>query len=122
MKFRGIHFIFSLIFGTMIVAGNLLPVKAAQTIYFIAGPVRVSLNISSLEAFATDGTVDRRLADYLRIAGATEEEKAGFREVLLKRVEIEPTLLSRLLRTEMGEDLLSRWGRHITIQGGRNGK
>jgi predicted dienelactone hydrolase len=100
----------------------MLPVTAAQTIYFIAGPIRLSLAISSLEAFAADGIVDRRLKDYLRIAGASEGEKAQFRDVLRKRADIDPILLSRLLRTEMGEDLLSRWGKHITIQGGRNGK
>ncbi len=116
------HFLFSLILGTLTAVGTLLPAQAGEKIKFIAGPLRFSLRISSLEAFAADGTVDRGLADYLRIDGATEEEKAQFREILLKRAEIDPVLLSRLLRTEMGEDLLSRWGEHIAIQGGRNGK
>ncbi len=103
--------------------GSLVPAQAAQTINFITpSPLKLSLNISSLEAFAADGTVDRSLADYMRFAGASEEEKAQFRELLLKRAEIDPILFSRLLRTEMGEDLLSRWGQHIAIQGGRNGK
>ena len=122
MKLGVAHFLFSLILGTLTVVGTLLPAQAGEKIKFIAGPLRFSLRISSLEAFAADGTVDRGLADYLRITGATEEEKAQFREILLKRTEIDPVLLSRLLRTEMGEDLLSRWGEHIAIQGGRNGK
>ena len=107
----------------MTTLGTLLPAQGAERINFITGtPLQLSLRISSLEAFAADGTIDRGLADYMRITGATEEEQAQFRQILLKRKEIDPVLLSRLLRTEMGEDLLSRWGQHIAIQGGRNGK
>ena len=118
------NFLFSLILGTLSALVTLLPAQGAERINFIitGSPLKLSLRISSLEAFASDGTVDRGLADYMRITGASEEEKAQFRKILLKRTEIDPVLLSRLLRTEMGEDLLSRWGQHIAIQGGRNGK
>ncbi len=122
MRLGVAYFLGSLILGTLTALGTPLPAQAAEKINFIFGSLRFSLRISSLEAFADDGTVDRRLADYLRITGASEEEKSQFQEILLKRAEIDPVLLSRLLRTEMGEDLLSRWGEHIAIQGGRNGK
>ncbi len=122
MKFGVTPFLGSLILGTLTTVANILPAQAAAKINFIAGPLKLSLPISSLEAFAADGTVDRKLADYLRITGANEQEKAQFRKILLKRAEIDPFLLSQLLRTEIGEALLSRWGEHIAIEGGRNGK
>lgn len=113
----------SSIVGTLAALGSFVPAQAAQTINFItSSPLKFSLSISSLETFAADGTIDRSLADYMRFAGANEEEKERFREILLRRAEINPIVLSRLLRTEMGEDMLSRWGQHIAIQGGRNGK
>ncbi|MDJ0900636.1 MAG: alpha/beta hydrolase [Xenococcus sp. MO_188.B8] len=123
MKFRTKCSLISLIIGTLTSVGSFVPAQAAQTINFLTpSPLKFSLSISSLETFAADGTVDRSLADYMRFAGANEEDKERFREILLKRAEIDPILFSRLLRTEMGEDLLSRWGQHIAIQGGRNGK
>ena len=122
MNSRVTSFLFSLILATLTTAGIFQSASAAEKIKFIVGPLRLSLNISSLELFATNGTVDRRLADYFRFAGSTESEKNEFREILLKPIAIDPVLLSRLLRTDMGEDLLSRWGEYITIQGGRNGK
>ena len=124
MRLGVAHFLFSLILGMLTAVGTILPAQGAERINFIitGSPLKLSLRISSLEAFAADGTIDRGLADYMRITGASEAEKAQFRKILLKRTEIDPVLLSRLLRTEMGEDLLSRWGQHIAIQGGRNGK
>ena len=122
MKSRVTSVLFSLILAALTTAGIFQSASAAEKIKFIVGPLRLSLNISSLESFAANGTVDRRLADYFRFAGSTEAEKNEFREILLKPIAIDPVLLSRLLRTDMGEDLLSRWGEYITIQGGRNGK
>lgn len=123
MKFRTKCRLISLIIGTLTSLGSFVPAQAAQTINFITpSPLKFSLSISSLETFAADGIVDRSLADYMRFAGANEEEKERFREILLRRAEIDPIVLSRLLRTDMGEDMLSRWGQHIAVQGGRNGK
>lgn len=122
MKVKNTSFFLSLIGSILITVGTHLSTTAAEKINFIIGPLRLSLNISSLETFADEGTIDRRLADYFRMAGVGETEKIQFREVLRKTVDIDPILFSRLLRTEMGEDMLTRWGEHINIQGGRNGK
>ena len=122
MKSRVTPFFISLTLAILTTVATALSASAAEQIKFIVGPLRLSLSISSLETFATDGTIERRLADYFRFAGSSEAEKEKFREILLKTVDIDPVLLSRLLRTEMGEDLLSRWGEYISIQGGRNGK
>ena len=122
MKREMTQLLFQFMIGTLAVMGSLLPVQAAEKIEFVAGPLRLPLRISSLEVFATDGTVDRELATYLRFVGASEQRKAQFREILLQRADIDPIVLSRLFRTEIGKDLLSRWGQHIAIQGGGNGK
>ncbi|BAU65333.1 hypothetical protein STA3757_27150 [Stanieria sp. NIES-3757] len=79
-----------------------------------------SLRVESLETFAKDGTINKNLKFYLR--GTTPEQEAKFREALLKRIYIEPILLSRFFNTEIGEDILTRFGKGITILGGRNGK
>ena len=122
MKFKNTSFFLSLIGSILVIVGTHGPTITAEKINFIVGPLRLSLNISSLENFADEGTIDRRLADYFRMAGVGEAEQIRFREVLSKKLEIDPVLFSRLLRTKMGEDLLTRWGEHINIQGGRNGK
>ncbi|MDJ0580768.1 alpha/beta hydrolase [Crocosphaera sp.] len=122
MKFKNTSFFLSLIGSILVIVGTHGPTITAEKINFIVGPLRLSLNISSLENFADEGTIDRRLADYFRMAGVGEAEQIRFREVLSKKLEIDPVLFSRLLRTEMGEDMLTRWGEHINIQGGRNGK
>ncbi len=122
MKFKNTSFFLSLIGSILVIVGTHWPTIAAEKINFIVGPLRLSLNISSLETFADEGIIDRRLADYFRMTGVGQAEQIQFREVLSKKVEIDPVLFSRLLRTKMGEELLTRWGEHINIQGGRNGK
>ncbi|MDJ0574657.1 MAG: alpha/beta hydrolase, partial [Xenococcaceae cyanobacterium MO_234.B1] len=74
MRLEAAHFLFSLILGTLTAVGTLLPAQGAERINFIitGSPLKFSLRISSLEAFAADGTVDRGLADYMRITGASE--------------------------------------------------
>lgn len=99
-----------------------LPLKAAETIYFIYPPLRLSLRVSSLETFAKDGTVNKNLEFYLGLPGLSEEEITAFREALNKRAEVDPVLLSRLFNTEIGEEILTFFGQVTNVQGGRNGK
>ncbi len=98
------------------------PLHAAEEIYFVYDSIEESLKVSSLETFAKDGTIDENLAFYLNIAGVNEAEKALFRKVLTQKIDVEPVVLSRLLKTDEGELLLEFFGRIINIQGGRNGK
>ena len=116
------RWLFSVTFGIITSVAAAMPVEAAKTIYFVYTPLSLSLRVSSLEAFAEDGTVNKNLAFYMNLAGVTDEEKAIFREALLKRVEVDPVLLSRLLNTDEGKRILSYFGRVTNIQGGRNGK
>ena len=99
-----------------------LPVKAAERIHFIYGPINLSLGIDSLGLFAEEGTVNGELDYYLGIAGANEEQKAEFRKALIKREEIDPVQLWRFLNTPTGEQILERMGTLASIRGGRNGK
>ena len=112
----------SLTLGIVTVVATAMPIKAAEKIYFIYPPVSQSLRISSLEAFAEDGTINKDLSFYLNLAGVDDQEKAKFREVLLKRAELDPIIVSRFFKTEIGEDILERIGSIINIQGGSNGK
>ena len=98
------------------------PLHAAEKIYFVYEPIEESLKVSSLEAFAQDGTIDKNLAFYLELAGVNERKKALFRKVLTKKINVDPVVLSRLLKTDEGERLLEFFGQIINIQGGRNGK
>lgn len=98
------------------------PVKAAEEIYFIYSPIEESLKVSSLEKFVKDGTIDENLAFYMDIAKANEQEKAIFRKLLTQKIDIDPVVLSRLLKTDEGERLLTFFGDLINIKGGSSGK
>ncbi|ACK71641.1 protein of unknown function DUF1400 [Gloeothece citriformis PCC 7424] len=110
----------SVILGVMgaVVTGN--PVKAAENIFLTYGPFKLTLRVESLELFAEENRVNQNLAFYFR--RTTEEQQAEFREALTKRADIDPVLLSRFFNTEIGEDILTRFGNYITIERDGNGK
>ena len=108
--------------GVITVAATMMPVKAAEKIYFIYTPINESLRIDSLDLFAREGKVNKQLGFYFNIGGVSEEEKMKFREVLIEPAPLDPMLVSRFFNSEIGEGLLSRVGNYIEIQGGRNGK
>ena len=99
---------------------SVIPVKAAQTIYFYYGPLGFSIEVDSLELFAKEGKINRELDFYL--SRVEPETQAKFRQVLLKRQEIDPVQLYRFLRTPIGEELLTQVGKLINFPGGGNGK
>jgi predicted dienelactone hydrolase len=82
--------------------------------------VNLSVRVNSLELFATEGKIDTNLAFYLQFA--TPEQQKAFREALTKQIPLSPVVISRFFNTAIGEDILTRLGKGITIQGGRNGK
>ena len=115
-------FLKSFTLGTLSVLLTSLPMKAAEKIHFIYGPLILSLKVDSLALFAEEGIINKELAFYLNAAGLNEEQKENFRQALLKKAEIDPLILSRLLRTPTGEKLLERLGILVAVRGGRNGK
>lgn len=99
-----------------------LPAAAAERIFFKRGPLVRSLPVSSLEAFARDGTIDRELAFYIRLSGASDAELESFRQALLQAPPIDRQLVAQFLYSSIGEDLLSQFGEFIKLRGGANGK
>lgn len=105
--------------GIAAVSLTSFPVKAAEKLFLTYGPLKLSVNVESLETFAKDGTVNDDLEEYLGLIAPDKRDE--FREVLTKKAEIDPVLVSRFFNTEMGEDILQRLGKGITLEGGKNG-
>jgi predicted dienelactone hydrolase len=99
-----------------------LPAQAAEKINFIYGPIKLSLRVSSLDIFAKEDIVNNDLAYYLSLANVDEADKKRLQEILTKKAEFDPIVISRFLRTPIGESFLEQFGKIITIPGGRNGK
>lgn len=106
--------------GVAVALMTSLPVKAAESIFFIYGPLKFSLRVESLENFAKDGAVNKNLELFLR--GTTKEQQEEYRRALLERADVDPLLVARFFNTDIGADMLNRLGRLINIQGGGNGK
>jgi predicted dienelactone hydrolase len=96
------------------------PGTAAGELLFFFGPFGRSVRVSSLEAFAKDGTIDRNLRQYL--GNTTPAQQTEFREALTTSVPLSPVMLSRFFNTRMGESILERLGSLVKIQGNINGK
>lgn len=112
--------IISLLLGICTACLASVPVHANQKIFFTYDPLHFSLRVDSLEIFATQGKINKNLAFYLQFA--TPEQQKAFREALTKKVPLSPVVISRFFNTAIGEDVLTRLGKGITIHGGRNGK
>lgn len=69
-----------MIIGTAIVGLTALPVRAAERVYFSYGVLERSVAVSSLEAYAEDGTVNSDLAFFLRFLD--EDVRDEFRTAL----------------------------------------
>jgi predicted dienelactone hydrolase len=110
----------ALFIGSLTVGTIALPAKTAEEIEFVYTPLVLSIPVASLEKFAKTGAIDASLKTYL--GRATPKEREEFRQALLKRIDINPILLSRFFNTVMGADMLYRLGKGITIEGGINGK
>lgn len=97
------------------------PVSAAETIYFQYGQLGRSLRISSLEAFVETGEVRSDLRFYFNFLNVSEEAQQSFQQALIARSDVDPVYLSRILYTELGEDLLNQLGSYIRTEVGNNG-
>jgi predicted dienelactone hydrolase len=96
------------------------PVQAGELLSFSYGPLIRSLRISSLQAFAKDGSVADDLAFFLQFTPANQRE--DLRSALVQRAEIDPLVVSQFFNSRIGEDVLERLGRGISMQRGGNGK
>lgn len=96
-----------------------LPVKAAEKLLFTYGPLKLSVEVKSLELFAEDGTINNDLQQYLK--RVSPEDQAKFKKLLTQKVPLDGVKVSRFFKSQMGEQILLRLGRGITLQGGENG-
>ncbi len=97
-----------------------MPSHAAETLSFSYGPLIRSLKVSSLEKFAEDGTVEEDLAFFLTLV--KPEEYPLLRKALTEKADIDPLVVSRFFNSNIGEDILERLGKAITLLRGGNGK
>ncbi|MEL4896144.1 alpha/beta hydrolase [Crocosphaera sp. Alani8] len=95
-------------------------VKAAEKLYLSYGPLLLSLRIESLEIFAKHGIINEDLRFYLD--KLTTEQQDEFRSILVRKLDINPVLISRFFNSSIGENMLTIVGDGVTIQGGINGK
>ena len=121
-RLRRLSWVRLLALGIISACLTAVPVDAAEKIFFKYGPLLRSLQISSLEAFAKDGTVNSDLAFYFWLARANETEQAEFREALQESADIDPILLSRFFYTKIGENILTQFGQGLKTRAGLNGK
>lgn len=109
---------------TLGVKGLVIPsvVEGAENISFTYTPVVLNLRVDSLELFADTGEINRNLETYFNLAKVNELQKQSFRLALTTPVNVDGSLISRILNTDEGERLLDYFGSVINVERGGNGK
>jgi hypothetical protein len=79
--------------------------QAADSLVFVSGAFRRSIQVADLEWLAKTGQPRGLLADVLRFSNQDPEQMAA---LLNQSITLPVTLMSRLLNTRIGEALLSR--------------
>jgi predicted dienelactone hydrolase len=105
----------------MVAAAALLgqPARASETLSFSYGPLIRSLKVSSLQTFAEEGTVEEDLAFFLSLV--KPEDYPPLQKALTEKAEVDPLMVSRFFNSDIGEDILERLGKAITLLRGGNG-
>jgi len=96
-----------------------IPVRAAERLHFSYGLFERSVSVSSLEAYAEDGTVNADLRFFLKFFGSDIEEE--FQKALNTRYELDPVAVSQSFYDPIGETSLRYIGRGIQTGGRLNG-
>lgn len=117
-KLKTLLSISSLLLGTTLA----FKATAAEEITFYYGSFAQTVEVESLETFAEDGTVNPDLRTIFNIVKPNEVVKSKFQKALITPIDINASLLSRLLNTDEGDRILSELGTLIEMQGGTNGK
>ncbi|MEM1366659.1 MAG: alpha/beta hydrolase [Cyanobacteria bacterium P01_H01_bin.15] len=92
---------------------------AAEAVNTFIGPLEIKVAVSSLEAFAADGTIEK---DFELIASRLDPKTLGqLRFLLNQRLPIDPVLLSRATRIPMAEKFLGQVGNTIKMGPNVNG-
>lgn len=114
---------FSFLLGTVCGLGATLPTAAAERLGFEYGIIVRSIEIKSLETFAETGEVNQELDGYFDLANLNEEQQEEFRAALQRSIDLDPVLVSRFFRSNIGEQILTRFlGDLIPTEAGLNSK
>jgi predicted dienelactone hydrolase len=105
--------------GIAFVALMTLPVRAAEKVYFSYGLFERSVSVSSLEAYAEDGTLNADLAFFLRFLEPSVREE--FRTALTTSHQLSPVTVSHIFYEPMGERALGYVGNLIQTGKRQNG-
>lgn len=96
--------------------GAFVPVvQAAERVYVSYSFLERSVSVNALEIFAREGRLTDNLGSYTRFLKA--EQRQQFRDVLLRKVELDPLTISQFLYTPIGESLLKRVGEVVKPKG-----
>ncbi len=96
------------------------PILAAEKItlnYPPLGPI--SISVTSLEAFAKDGTVGSDLAPFIKLA--PPDQIGQLREALQRRFAVTPTMVSQFASTQTGRAAFFRVGQILQTSANQNG-
>lgn len=96
-----------------------IPVRAAERLYFSYGLLERSVAVSSLEAYAKDGTTNADLRLFLSFLDA--EARLEFQKALNETYRLDPVAISYSFYDPIGEKALRYIGRGIQTGGRQNG-
>ncbi|MBD1824204.1 alpha/beta hydrolase [Cyanobacteria bacterium FACHB-DQ100] len=110
-KFKRLKVALCAIGGWMSLSVVSRPVWGAERVFLTYGILERSISVSSLEAYASTGTLDSDLYVYSQYV--TPEQLQTLRKALLTRADLTPIAVSQFLYTQQGEILLRRLGQII---------
>jgi len=93
--------------------------RGAEQIAVVYGPLKFSLSYQALETLVKQGKVTKELASY--VGSIKPESLAELREIMQRRFEASPTLISQFTSASLGRTVLERLGRVLQTETGHNG-
>jgi len=112
---------FGVVLGGMVSAiASAIPACGAERISFYYAPFgQFYLPVNSLETFAKKGKIDSDFAYYAKFANS--EELASLRDLLQRRFDVTPTLVSQFTYSSVGETVMKRLGNDFQTGARQNG-
>ncbi|MBE9225130.1 alpha/beta hydrolase [Phormidium sp. LEGE 05292] len=96
-----------------------IPARSAERIAVVYGPIQFSLSVESLEALVKEGKVTEELSSY--IGQIDPKNLTDLREIMQRRFEANPTVISQFTKAQLGQTVLERLGRVLQTEQGQNG-
>lgn len=119
-RYRKIYrFGLQVLLGATLIGLTLLPVRAAEKVYFSYHLLERSVSVNSLESYAKEGTVNADLAFFLSFLDS--EVRDEFRTALNTSYNISPVVVSQIFYEPMGEKALGYVGNLIQTGKRQNG-